>query len=208
MFVWLNTTLSTEASKVGPSSFVLEIDVSMFYRVKRYNDLLQEHYQTAPPNASSEETADHGYYSERAETASSDASTTRSLPTTDDSPQVNELWQDYSDDEDSDRDDSSNPYKKQFYCSMHRSQKNPGLLVLELEAFNRLSEVAYDKFFFGLNTLVHTFEHAKNIEDLCSLAVRYVQHVTGYERVMMYQFDDEWNGVVVGMYYAFFQFQC
>ncbi|CAM0139216.1 unnamed protein product [Umbelopsis sp. WA50703] len=186
-----------EASKVGPSSFVLEIDVSMFYRVKRYNDLLQEHYQTAPPNASSEETADHGYYSERAETASSDASTTRSLPTTDDSHQVNELWQDYSDDEDSDRDDSSNPYKKQFYCSMHRSQKNPGLLVLELEAFNRLSEVAYDNFFFGLNTLVHTFEHAKNIEDLCSLAVRYVQHVTGYERVMMYQFDDEWNGVVV-----------
>lgn len=188
-----------DASKVGPSSFVLEVDVSLFYRVKRYNDLLQEHYQVAPPSASSEESTDHGYYSERTENASTDGSTARSLlsTTTDESPRLNELWQDYSDDEDSDRDDSTNPYKKRFYCSMHRSQKNPGLLILELETFNRLSEVAYDKFFFGLNTLVHTFEHAKNIEDLCGLSVRYVQHVTAYERVMMYQFDDDWNGVVI-----------
>ncbi|KAG2181921.1 hypothetical protein INT43_006846 [Umbelopsis isabellina] len=188
-----------DASKVGPSSFVLEVDVSVFYRVKRYNDLLQEHYQTGLPSASSEESTDHGYYSERTENTSIDGSTSRSLPSTitDESPRLSELWQDYSDDEDSDREDSNNPYKKRFYCSMHRSQKNPGLLILELEAFNRLSEVAYDKFFFGLNTLVHTFEHAKNIEDLCGLAVRYVQHVTAYERVMMYQFDDEWNGVVI-----------
>lgn len=191
-----------DASKVGPSNFILEVDVSMFYRVKRYNDLLQEHMSATTPSASSEESADYGYYSERTENSSMDGSTARSIPsaTTDESPRMNELWQDYSDEDDSDTDDSSNPYKKRFYCSMHRSQKNAGLLILELEACNRLSEVAYDKFFFGLNTLVHTFEHAKNIEDLCGLAVRYVQHVTAYERVMMYQFDDEWNGVVIGMY--------
>ncbi|KAI8577345.1 hypothetical protein K450DRAFT_252734 [Umbelopsis ramanniana AG] len=189
-----------DASKVGPSSFVLELDTSIFYRSKRFADILQDHRQSVEAASPASHDSDIGYYSEKTESRASfsTASSTPSGQTTGQDDYLNGLWNDLSDDDDdSDAEQSINPHKRQFYCSMHKSQRNPNLLILELEVYNRLAEVAYDKFFFGLNTLVHTFETAKNIQDLCSLAVRYVQHVTSYERVMMYQFDEDWNGVVV-----------
>jgi hypothetical protein len=195
----INRCRVVDASKVGPSSFVLEIDTSIFYRSRRYADLLQEHHRNNESVSESQDGSDIGYYSERGESTVPNAS----LPSansrqTDDYAKLQDLWQYHSDDDDSDREDSINPHKKQFYCSMHKSQRNPNLLILELESYNRLAEVAYDKFFFGLNTLIHTFETAKEITELCNLAVRYVQHVTSYERVMMYHFDEDWNGVVIG----------
>lgn len=186
-----------DASKVGPSSFVLELDTSVFYKSRRFADILQDHQQSVDAAASHE--TDNGYYSEKTESRAS-FSTTSSTPSSQTAGQedyLNGLWTDMTDDDDSDTEHAINPHKRQFYCSMHKSQRNPNLLILELEVYNRLAELAYDKFFFGLNTLVHTFETAKNIQDLCGLAVRYVQHVTSYERVMMYQFDEDWNGVVV-----------
>lgn len=194
----------TDASKVGPSSFVLELDTSIFYRSKRFADILQDHRQSVDSAFSASHESDNGYYSEKADSRAS-ASTASSTPSGQSGQAgddyLNGLWSDLTDDDDdSDTEQALNPYKRQFYCSMHKSQRNPNLLIMELESYNRLAEVAYDKFFFGLNTLVHTFETAKNIEELCNLAVRYVQHVTSYERVMMYQFDEDWNGVVVGMF--------
>jgi hypothetical protein len=194
----------TDASKVGPSSFVLELDTSIFYRSKRFANILQGYRQSMDFSPAVSHDSDIGYYSEKTESRAS-TSTAASTPSGQTAAQagddyLNGLWNDLSDDDDeSDTEQSINPHKKQLYCSMHKSQRNPNLLILELEVYNRLAEVAYDKFFFGLNTLVHTFETANNIQDLCNLAVRYVQHVTSYERVMMYQFDEDWNGVVVGM---------
>lgn len=195
----INRSRVVDASKVGPSSFILEIDTSIFYRSRRYADLLQEHHRNQDSVSESQDGSDIGYYSERGE------STVRNPPLssansnqTDDYAKLQDLWQYYSDDDESDRDDSMSPHRKKFYCSMHKSQRNPNLIILELESYNRLAEVAYDKFFFGLNTLIHTFETAKDITELCNLAVGYVQHVTWYERVMMYQFDEDWNGVVIG----------
>jgi light-regulated signal transduction histidine kinase (bacteriophytochrome) len=161
---------------------------------------LQDHRQsTGNASALSSQDSDTGNYTEKPDSRGSTSSTpsTQTNLTSDD--YLNCLWNDhFEDNDDSDRENITKPYKRQFYCSMHKSQRNPNLLILELETFNRLSEMANDKFFFGLNTLVHTFETAKNIQDLCNLAVRYVEHVTSYERVMMYQFDEDWNGVVVG----------
>lgn len=38
---------------------------------------------------------------------------------------------------------------------------------------------------------------AKDVQELCSLACEQIQRVTGYQRVLAYEFDPEWNGLVI-----------
>ncbi|KAK9760304.1 hypothetical protein K7432_015825, partial [Basidiobolus ranarum] len=94
-------------------------------------------------------------------------------------------------------DDDTAEFEISFYCSLHKTTRNPNLIVLEFEEYNTLSHQAYDKYFFSMNSLVHSFESAKDTQELCTLAVKYIKTVTGYDRVMMYQFDEDWHGVVI-----------
>jgi two-component system, chemotaxis family, sensor kinase Cph1 len=40
----------------------------------------------------------------------------------------------------------------------------------------------------------------ESVEELCQVVTRELCFLTGYDRIMVYQFDDEWNGAVVAEY--------
>ena len=81
-----------------------------------------------------------------------------------------------------------------FHALAHR---HDGVLILELE----LSPAAGEVSFHDLDPLVRSFlgrlEEVHTTTELLSLAVDEVRRVTGFDRVMAYQFDPQWNGRVV-----------
>ncbi|ORX89367.1 hypothetical protein K493DRAFT_305838 [Basidiobolus meristosporus CBS 931.73] len=179
-----------DASKVGADGFVLHLDTTPFWKSPKYQEALQPQYNRSPPPYDNTDgtprnrTQRRGYF-----------------PTTpngafDVQPPTSSSAHTYYDYESSD-DEEASVYEISFYCSMHKCSKNPNLIVLEFEEYNTLSHQAYDKFFFSMNSLVHSFGSAKSVQELCTLAVKYVKNVTGYDRVMMYQFDEDWHGVVI-----------
>ncbi|WP_324721058.1 ATP-binding protein [Salinimicrobium sp. HB62] len=68
-------------------------------------------------------------------------------------------------------------------------------LVLDFEPVNEVQ----DPFFFQkkLNTILNRFQKARSFEELTREAAVVTRQMFGYDRVMVYKFDEEWNGVVI-----------
>jgi light-regulated signal transduction histidine kinase (bacteriophytochrome) len=80
-----------------------------------------------------------------------------------------------------------------FHALVHRTA---GGLVLELE-LARADEPVID-----IHTLVDAFtieaEQAASTAELCQVVAAHTRRMTGFDRVLVYQFDEQWNGTVVG----------
>ncbi|HER40416.1 MAG TPA: GAF domain-containing protein, partial [Salinimicrobium catena] len=81
---------------------------------------------------------------------------------------------------------------KDFLLLAHFSGIN---LVLEFEP---LEEVR-DSFFFQkhLTRILNKLQASRSVSELCRSAAGLTKHIFGYDRVMIYKFDEEWNGEVV-----------
>jgi light-regulated signal transduction histidine kinase (bacteriophytochrome) len=81
-----------------------------------------------------------------------------------------------------------------FDVILHRTGSN---LVLEFEDYPNQDEILYGDFYRFLNLAVVKFQTARGLPELYSSAAEQVRQLTGFDRVMIYRFDDEWNGRVV-----------
>ncbi|HEY6724604.1 MAG TPA: ATP-binding protein [Polyangiaceae bacterium] len=77
-----------------------------------------------------------------------------------------------------------------FEAVVHRSAD---VLIVELE--DAVGE--RNAFHPQLRRSVARLHNAETPDELCRIAVREVRALTGFDRVMAYRFDDEWNGRVV-----------
>ncbi len=79
-------------------------------------------------------------------------------------------------------------------CVAHRQD---GILIVELE----LQEGAHSFEPLSLNAhirlLLSRLELAPGISELSELAAREIRRLSGFDRVMIYRFDEEWNGEVI-----------
>lgn len=48
-----------------------------------------------------------------------------------------------------------------------------------------------------VRTAVATVQRAGTVDELCELAASEIKRITGFDRVMMYRFDEDWNGEVI-----------
>jgi PAS domain S-box-containing protein len=82
----------------------------------------------------------------------------------------------------------------QVQCLAHRQD---GVLVVELE----LHEGSHSFEPFNLNLRIRLplsrLELASGIAELSEMAAGEIRRISGFDRVMVYRFDDEWNGEVV-----------
>ena len=81
---------------------------------------------------------------------------------------------------------------KKFNVIPHLSDTN---LVLDIEPAGFVLQPSL--FQDQLTAMLSEIEGAKSIPDMCNVAVLQVKQLFGYDRVMMYKFDEEWNGEVV-----------
>ncbi|MBC8121315.1 MAG: hypothetical protein H7Y22_05685, partial [Gemmatimonadaceae bacterium] len=77
-----------------------------------------------------------------------------------------------------------------FEGSIHRVD---GVLVLELEPASP-EDTSFSSVYRRVRQSVGRFQNILGLKKLCRLAARELQVLTGFDRVMIYSFDPEWNG--------------
>ncbi len=75
--------------------------------------------------------------------------------------------------------------------------QNQGHLILELENQPALDADTLAALQHALGASIVALEKSAGPEALAELAARQVRHLTGYDRVMIYRFDEDWNGQVI-----------
>jgi diguanylate cyclase (GGDEF)-like protein len=72
-------------------------------------------------------------------------------------------------------------------------------LELELELLSDVSDVKaeYAPFRNKIIEIVQSLQRAKSLQELCDSAVQQVTAISGFDRVMLYRFDSDFNGIVI-----------
>jgi len=83
---------------------------------------------------------------------------------------------------------------RRFDAVVHRSGE---CAVLELEEVNGGSVASLDTLYPNLRQFVGQLHEASTVGDLCRLAAEDVCRLTGFDRVLVYRFDEHWNGTVI-----------
>lgn len=82
-----------------------------------------------------------------------------------------------------------------FDAIFHRSAD--GFLILELEPTLTQENIPFLSFYHLARASINQLEATSNLQDFCQVIVREVQKVTGFDRVMLYKFDDDGHGEVI-----------
>ncbi|MBP5972054.1 GAF domain-containing protein [Brasilonema sp. CT11] len=72
-----------------------------------------------------------------------------------------------------------------------------GVLILELEPSQSQENVSFFGFYHLVKGAISKIQAASTTEEMCRVAVQQVQQLTGFDRVMIYQFDTEDAGNVI-----------
>lgn len=82
-----------------------------------------------------------------------------------------------------------------FDAIFHRSAD--GFLVLELEPALTQETIPFLSFYHLARASINQLEATSNLQDFCQIIVREVRQVTGFDRVMLYKFDEDGHGEVI-----------
>ncbi|WP_262271222.1 ATP-binding protein [Microvirga yunnanensis] len=69
------------------------------------------------------------------------------------------------------------------------------ILELEEPPYGAVSSI--DALYPTLRRFVEQLQGASTIQTLCQLAAQDIRRMTGFDRVLIYQFDEQWNGTVI-----------
>lgn len=84
--------------------------------------------------------------------------------------------------------------ERTFNGIAHRHQ---GRLFLELEPSSEQEALPFFGFYHQARGSMSRLRDARDLHELCEEAVREVRRLTGFDRVIIYRFDAEWNGQVL-----------
>jgi two-component system, chemotaxis family, sensor kinase Cph1 len=77
---------------------------------------------------------------------------------------------------------------------VHRSQ---GVLILEFEPTPIEKSNTFFKFYHLVKMAMSKLQCASSLEEISEITVKEVRKITGFDRVMLYRFDEDWNGKVI-----------
>ncbi|MER3587496.1 MAG: cyanobacterial phytochrome A, partial [Mastigocladus sp. ERB_26_1] len=83
---------------------------------------------------------------------------------------------------------------KLFDAIVHRQNK---LLVLELEPHSSEKNNIYFRFYYLVKLAVSKLQSAKFVTEVSQIIAQEVRKITEFDRVMVYKFDQDWNGIVI-----------
>ena len=79
---------------------------------------------------------------------------------------------------------------RQFFCSIHKSKN---IFIIEIEPIVESAVInTYDQ----TRQFLSYIEQTKSLKELCDSVVKGTREITGYDRVMVYRFDEQYNGEV------------
>ncbi len=84
--------------------------------------------------------------------------------------------------------------RTQLEAIAHRSQ---GLLFLELEPVATEQGLSFSAVYRQIKAAVEEIGSASELDQMYRIVTHHVKVISGYQRIMIYQFDADWNGEVV-----------
>nr|WP_245817383.1 GAF domain-containing protein [Hydrococcus rivularis] len=72
-----------------------------------------------------------------------------------------------------------------------------GFLILELEPAISQENIPFLSFYHLAKASINQLEETANLRDFCQIIVKEVRKLTGFDRVMLYKFDEENHGDVI-----------
>ncbi|KYC39866.1 cyanobacterial phytochrome A [Scytonema hofmannii PCC 7110] len=82
-----------------------------------------------------------------------------------------------------------------FDAVFHRNPE--GFLILELEPAITQENIPFLSFYHLARASINQLGETSNIREFCKIIVQEVRKVTGFDRVMLYKFDDDGHGSVI-----------
>jgi two-component system, chemotaxis family, sensor kinase Cph1 len=76
--------------------------------------------------------------------------------------------------------------------------KNKTFIFLELEHLSQNLETNFFRFYKITRAIIKEFQNAKNLEELSQIIAHNIRKITGFDRVMIYRFDEDHSGNVIG----------
>jgi chemotaxis family two-component system sensor kinase Cph1 len=70
-------------------------------------------------------------------------------------------------------------------------------LLLELEHYNEEQERHFTAVFQEIRYAMAAIEHAETVEEVSKVAIHQLRKLSGFDGIMMYRFDEDWNGTVL-----------
>ncbi len=77
------------------------------------------------------------------------------------------------------------------------AHRSGDVILVEFEAPSLDDPKTFDSVYPHVRDFLDSLQGAGTIEDLSALAAREVRRITGLDRVLVYRFDDDWNGAVI-----------
>ncbi|MGV3483800.1 MAG: ATP-binding protein [Planctomycetaceae bacterium] len=91
---------------------------------------------------------------------------------------------------------SSSDEARRFHAVAHRTGK---AVVIE---FERVEDEPHETSAFDLHSLIDAYtaqiEEVKSIAEMCQVTCETVRRLTGFDRALIYRFDENWHGTVIG----------
>lgn len=84
--------------------------------------------------------------------------------------------------------------KKEFECIIHRYDR---VLLLEMELSLGSKEIPALSFYHLAKAAIMKIKRADNFQEMTKLLAREIRKITGYDRVMVYQFEPDESGIVI-----------
>ncbi len=84
------------------------------------------------------------------------------------------------------------PDRKNFLAVLHISD---GFLIVENEKV--IDSFKFTDYYSAANRLMEDLKRCKSLDQLSNTIVKQVRQLTRYDRVMVYEFDSDWNGTVI-----------
>jgi len=82
-----------------------------------------------------------------------------------------------------------------FDAVFHRNSE--GILILELEPAISEDNIPFLSFYHLAKASINQLQESANLQDYCQIIVETVQKVTGFDRVMLYKFNEDGHGCVL-----------
>mgnify|MGYP002777027117 FL=1 len=77
----------------------------------------------------------------------------------------------------------------------HRNTE--GFLILELEPALAQENIPFLSFYHLARASINRLEETSNLQEFCQIIVQEIRNVTGFDRVMLYKFDNDGHGSVI-----------
>lgn len=81
-----------------------------------------------------------------------------------------------------------------YHLIAHRST---GRLIVELERTGKDESLYFDQIYPHVRSFLDASPAAQGIKEISLLAAREIRRICGWDRVLVYRFDDDWNGEVI-----------